>query len=378
MSRLADLGLRDARPTRSPGRFLPFASTTGAASSDAPDLLRDAARVGARRALEDRDELLAAVAADEVRLAQAALEQPAERPQHVVAGQVAVELVERPEVVEVEQDDRQGMALALPASRARAAVSVRNASSRKRRLWRPVSGSRIASSATSPWRRALLSASVISPASNPERLELELGERAVVVGPRDGQRADRAAFADERHAEGPAEGVDRRPAPDRAAGSRPAGSARHGRSCPLSIARPAIPLPGWMRLPVAPPPPRSARMMIRTGCRIAHGDRDELGRDDIADGVDDHLVELGRREDRAHLGRERHDPLEDLGPLGEVRPFDGQGKGHRDPVGHDADRGQVGLGRARVGLSTLTTPRNAPWASSGIEISLRMPGSALR
>ena len=64
-----------------------------------PDLLGDAAGVRARGARQDRDELLPAVAADEVGLAKAALQESAERPQDVVADQVPVQLVERAEVI---------------------------------------------------------------------------------------------------------------------------------------------------------------------------------------------------------------------------------------------------------------------------------------
>ena len=86
-----------------------------------PDPLGSPDRIVAGGAVEDDEELLAAVAGDEVGGPEAAGEEPGERPQDGVAGDVAVAVVQVAEVVQVEQDRRHRPALLRLLARAEGA-----------------------------------------------------------------------------------------------------------------------------------------------------------------------------------------------------------------------------------------------------------------
>ena len=76
----------------------------------APDLLGDLLRLVQAGPVQHRQELLAAEPGDEVARAEPSRQDRAERPQHGVALDVAVALVEQTEVIEVEHDHGDGVA----------------------------------------------------------------------------------------------------------------------------------------------------------------------------------------------------------------------------------------------------------------------------
>ncbi len=103
------------------------------------ELRRDALGGLERRAMElvqEQDELVAALAGQEVAVAQHAQQPAREAPQELVAGGVAQHVVDEPEVVEVDREEGEGGARA-----ARAGERAGEGSSRLARLGRPVSGS---------------------------------------------------------------------------------------------------------------------------------------------------------------------------------------------------------------------------------------------
>src|SRR5262249_33684058 len=80
-----------------------------------PEPLREALRTREIGLGQDRDELLAAPAADRVSLPREGAEEPADLTEHHVAGRVAEGVVDLLEAVEIEQHDRELVGEALGA-----------------------------------------------------------------------------------------------------------------------------------------------------------------------------------------------------------------------------------------------------------------------
>ena len=117
-----------SRPRRSPRSATRPGPRSDELGEGRPDLLGDRHGLLEGRPVEDREELLAAVAGDDVRAAEPAAEDVGEGAQDRVAGLVAVALVDLAEVVEVEDRDRRpiaGLGRAPGASRPRAGRSSR-------------------------------------------------------------------------------------------------------------------------------------------------------------------------------------------------------------------------------------------------------------